>query len=76
MSLNDYIEQNKQETKVSGVVTAYILHTFNEDKMIPTLSMASLSIAESYAADDNQFTKIMNILQHSLVDFKDTRACL
>ena len=71
MSLNDYNDLNVEESKVSEVITPYILHQLKEDEMVPNLSMAFLSIAESYSAYDNQFTRIMNIIQHSLIDFQN-----
>lgn len=71
MSINDYDNLNETESKVSEAIQPFIIHVLEEDVLVPQLSMAFLTIAESYSAYDQQFTRIMNIIQHSLIDFKD-----
>ena len=71
MSINDYVNLNETESKVSEAIQPFIIHVLEEDVLVPQLSMAFLTIVESYSAYDQQFTRIMNIIQHSLIDFKD-----
>ena len=71
MSINDYVNLNETESKVSEAIQPFIIHVLEEDELVPQLSMAFLTKVESYSSYDQQFTRIMNIIQHSLIDFKD-----
>ena len=68
---DDYVDLGPEESQCAEAMSPFILHLMKEDEMIPALSMAFLTIAETYTAYDNQFKRIMNIIQHSLVDYKD-----
>ena len=59
------------DLECADLLRYYVTNIMIEDERLMIISTAFLQIAETYNAYDNQHTRILNIIQHALVDYKD-----
>ena len=59
------------EQECAQLLEPFIINVLAADEMIEKISIVFLNIADTCMAYDNQHKRIMNIIQHSLVDYKD-----
>ena len=59
------------DLECADLLKGYVSNLMIEDERMMIISTAFLQIAETYNAYDNQHKRILNIIQHSLVDYKD-----
>jgi hypothetical protein len=67
----DYNNLTDLEKEVSELLVPFVTTLLIEDEQLTSLSIKFVAIADTVMAYDNQHARIMDIIQHSLVDYKD-----
>ena len=69
--MDDLPDLEGAEVECSQLIAPFIINMMAADEMIEKICIVFLNIADTYMAFDNQHKGIMNIIQHSLSDYKN-----
>ena len=69
--MDEYLPLEGVDASCSELLSPFIQHMMIADELIEKIALVFVVIADSHSAYGNQHKRILNIIQHSLVDFKD-----